>query len=149
MGDVAKLSASANMALIEQLKELHVRGVLMQIAERGQLLDLKCEMPKCFCTRGRKAFDPKTHPPTDWAPSADHYPIPKALGGELRPWNVRVGHVLCNRVDYGWRTRVITLLKRDDMSLDEIAAELNTKRVQAPHGTNRWTAASVRKALSS
>ena len=82
-------------------------------------------------------------------PSADHYPIPKALGGELRPWNVRVGHVLRNRVDNGWRTRVITLLKRFDMSLEEIAADLNKRRIQAPHGTNRWTAASVRRALAS
>lgn len=84
-GNVGKISAAANQALIDQLKELHVRGVLTQLAERGQLLELKCEMPKCFCSRGRKAFDSKTHPPTDWAPSADHYPIPKALGGELRP----------------------------------------------------------------
>lgn len=146
---MGKVSASADLALIEHMKELHVRGILMQMAERGQLLELKCEMPKCFCTRGRKGFDPKTHPPTDWAPSADHYPVPKALGGELHPWNVRVGHVLCNRVDYGWRTRVITLLKRYDMSLEEIAVDLNRKRVRAPHGNNRWTAASVRKALAS
>jgi hypothetical protein len=145
---MAEVSASANPALIAQLKELHMRGVLVQMAERGQLLELKCEMPKCFHSRGRKAFDLKTHPPTDWAPSADHYPIPKALGGELRPWNVRVGHILCNRVDYGWRKRVITLLERD-MSLEEIALDLNQKGVKAPHGTNRWTAASVRKALVS
>lgn len=146
---MGKVSAFADPALIEQLKGLHVRGILMQMAERGQLLQLTCEMPKCFYSRGRRAFDPKTHSPTDWAPSADHHPIPRALGGELHSWNVRVGHVLCNRVDVGWRTRVITLLKRDDLSLEEVAADLNRKKVQAPHGTNRWTAASVRKALAS
>ena len=43
----------------------------------------------------------------------------------------------------------MTLLKRFDMSLEEIAADLNKKRIQAPHGTNRWTAASVRRALAS
>lgn len=145
---MVRVSPSANQALIEQLRELSVRGVLMQMAERGQLLELRCEMPKCFCNRGRRSFDPKTHPPTDWAPSADHYPIPRALGGQLRPWNVRVGHVLCNRVDYGWRKRVITLLERD-VSLEEVASELNLRRVKAPHGSGRWTAASVRKSLVS
>ena len=41
-GDVGKISVSANQALVDQLKELHVRGVLTQMAERGQLLELKC-----------------------------------------------------------------------------------------------------------
>jgi hypothetical protein len=145
---MATVSTSANLALIGQLKELNVRGVLKQMAERGQILELICEMPKCFHNRGRRAFDPKTHPPTDWAPSADHFPIPRALGGELHSWNVRVGHVLCNRVDAGWRTRVMTLLERD-MSLEEIAGDLNRKHVKAPHGSGRWTAASVRKSLAS
>lgn len=146
MGNIAD---SANPELIEQLGQLQVRGFLKLMAERGQILELKCEMPKCFCPRGRKVFDPKNHPPTDWAPSADHHPVPKALGGKLDPWNVRVGHVLCNRVDAGWRARVIALLQRQgDMSLEEIADDLNRKRIQAPHGTNRWTAANVRKALA-
>jgi hypothetical protein len=146
---VTKVSLSANPELIDQLARLRVRGILMQMAQRGQLLELKCEMPKCFHARGRKAFDLKTHPPTNWAPSADHYPIPKELGGQLRPWNVRVGHVLCNRVDYGWRRRVRTLIERHDLSLQEIATDLNEKAVKAPHGTKRWTAAMVRKALVS
>jgi hypothetical protein len=34
-------------------------------------------------------------------------------------------------------------------SLEEIAADLNKKRIKAPHGTNRWIAASVRRALAS
>ncbi len=91
----------------------------MQMAKAGQLLELRCEMPKCYHVKGRGAFDPKTHPPTNWAPSADHYPVPKAAGGELRPWNVRLAHVMCNREDYGWRTRINTLLKKGK-SLDEI-----------------------------
>ena len=35
------------------------------------------------------------------------------------------------------------------MSLDEIADELNRRKVPAIHGTNRWTASSVRKAFVS
>lgn len=35
------------------------------------------------------------------------------------------------------------------MSLDDIAAKLNAKKVPAIHGTNRWTAAAVRKAFVS
>ena len=35
------------------------------------------------------------------------------------------------------------------MSLEEIADELNRKKVATIHGTNRWTATSVRKAFVS
>jgi hypothetical protein len=35
------------------------------------------------------------------------------------------------------------------MSLEDIAAQLNAEEVPAIHGTNRWTAAAVRKAFVS
>ena len=35
------------------------------------------------------------------------------------------------------------------MSLEEIAEQLNVEKVPAINGTNRWTAASVRKAFVS
>jgi hypothetical protein len=35
------------------------------------------------------------------------------------------------------------------MSLEEIAADLNARKVPPIHGTNRWTACSVRKAFVS
>jgi hypothetical protein len=35
------------------------------------------------------------------------------------------------------------------MSLEEIAEQLNADKVPTIHGTNRWTAASVRKAFVS
>jgi hypothetical protein len=146
---MAKVSPYANQALIEQLKELKVRRILMQMAERGQLLELRCEMPKCFHQDGRKAFEKMDHPPPDWAPSADHHPIPRARRGELHAWNVRVGHVKCNRADAGWRNRVMKLLKDQDLSLEEIAVELNRKGVKAPHGSGRWTPTLVRKSLAS
>jgi hypothetical protein len=134
--------------LIQQLRRLRVRGVLMQMAEQGQLVELRCEMPKCYYNLGRREFEERSHPPTNWAPSADHYPVPKALGGQLRPWNVRVAHVLCNRADYGWRQRVMTLLGRGK-SLEEIASDLNGRGVPTPHGTYRWTPAGVRKSFES
>jgi hypothetical protein len=35
------------------------------------------------------------------------------------------------------------------MSLEEIASQLNARKVTPIHGTNRWTASSVRKAFVS
>jgi hypothetical protein len=35
------------------------------------------------------------------------------------------------------------------MSLEEIAAQLNAQKVPPIHGTNRWTASSVRRAFVS
>jgi hypothetical protein len=69
-------------------------------------------------------------------------------GGHLTADNVRLAHQLCNKRDFEWRTRInAMLLKR--MSLTEIAAQLNAQNVPAIHGTNEWTAASVRKAFVS
>ena len=118
------------------------------MAERGQIVELRCEMPKCYCHKGRGHFDPRSTPLTDWAPSPDHYPRLKADGGQLDPWNVRLAHVYCNRLDYGWRMRIRRMLEKK-MSLEEIAEELNRKRVRRPHGSSTWTAAAVRKAFVS
>ena len=75
-------------------------------------------------------------------------PILKSAGGHLRPENVRLSHVWCNNRDYGWRTQIRTLLAKGK-SLAEIAEALNSKDVPPAHGTNRWTAAMVRKAYVS
>ena len=69
-------------------------------------------------------------------------------GGELTADNVRLAHRLCNRRDYGWRVRINAMLGKR-MSLEEIAEELNAKKVPTIHGTNRWTPTSVRKAFVS
>ncbi|HYU59739.1 MAG TPA: hypothetical protein VEK39_03190 [Solirubrobacterales bacterium] len=82
------------------------------------------------------------------APSPDHYPILKSAGGHLVPENVRLSHIWCNNRDYGWRTQIRTLLAKGK-SLAEIAETLNRKDVPPAHGTNRWTAAMVRKAYVS
>jgi hypothetical protein len=135
-------------AAAHQLRALGTRGVLVQMAQRGQIIELRCEMPTCYCHKGRSYFEPRATPLPDWAPSPDHYPRLKADGGHLVPWNVRLSHVLCNRQDYGWRMRIRRMLEKG-MSLEEIADTLNHKRVRRPHGSPNWSAATVRKAFVS
>src|SRR6266568_3618222 len=92
----------AATALAQRLHDLGVKGVLILMAERGQILELRCEMPMCFCPSGRNHFDIKLRaaaPLPDWAPNADHYPTLKADKGHLDPWNVRLAHVRCNHDD--------------------------------------------------
>lgn len=148
MTTAADDGGGADGSVADQLRALGMKGVLVQMAERGQLLALRCEMPQCYHPRGRSAFDPVTTPRTKWAPSPDHYPILKSAGGHLRPENVRLSHVWCNNRDYGWRTQIRTLLAKDK-SLAEIAVILNSKDVPPAHGANRWTAGMVRKAYVS
>jgi hypothetical protein len=136
-----------NDTTVERFQFLGVGGILMQLARDGQIVDIRCEMPQCYCTRGRRHFDP-TSRGSDWIPTPDHYPRLKAHGGHLTPDNVRLAHRLCNRRDYGWRMKINAMLGRR-MTLDEIAATLNTRKAPTVHGTNRWTAASVRKAFVS
>jgi hypothetical protein len=139
--------AAAGKTPLEQLEAWGVRGILWQLARDGQLVDLRCEMPQCYCFRGRRYFDERgTH--SDWEPTADHYPRLKMHGGHLTPDNVRLAHRLCNRRDYEWRVRINALLGKR-MSLEEIAEKLNVENVPTIHGTNRWTAASVRRAFVS
>ncbi len=132
---------------VETLEALGVRGILWQLARDGQIIDLRCEMPQCYCFWGRRYFEPRSTG-SDWSATADHYPRLKAHGGHLTPDNVRLAHRLCNRRDYGWRMKINAMLAKR-MSLEEIAEELNMKEVPTIHGTNRWTAASVRKAFVS
>ena len=135
MAKAAAGGGGADSSIADELRELGVKGVLVQMAERGQLLALKCEMPQCYHHKGRGAFDPV-------------YPILKSAGGKLVPENVRLSHIWCNNRDYGWRTQIRTLLAKGK-SLAEIAEALNSKGVPPAHGTNRWTAAMVRKAYVS
>jgi hypothetical protein len=132
---------------VERLEDLGVRGILMQLARHGQLIDVRCEMPQCYSFRGRGYFEPRTER-SDWEPTADHYPRLKTHGGHLTPDNVRLAHRLCNRRDYTGRMKINALLAKR-MSLEDIADKLNAEKVPTIHGTNRWTAASVRKAFVS
>jgi recombinase len=141
-------SAAMAMRIADQLRAWGVRGVLVQMAERRQIIELRCEMPQCYCHKGRKYFELKTTPLSKWAPTPDHYPILKSAGGQLRPDNVRLAHYLCNQRDYLWRTRIKAMLAKG-MALEEIAESLNRKKVPTPHGGPRWAASTVRKAFVS
>ena len=139
--------AEAAAAAVQKLQEFGVRGVLLQMARDGQIIDVRCEMPQCYCFQGRRHFDPRL-PQTDWSPTPDHYPRLKAHGGHLTRGNVRLAHRLCNQRDAEWRIRINAMLEQR-MSLEDIAAKLNAKKVPAVHGTNRWTADAVRNAFVS
>ena len=132
----------------DQLRKLGTRGVLVQMAQRGQIIELRCEMPKCYCHKGRSHFEPKAIPLPDWAPTADHYPRLKKDGGHLVASNVRLSHKFCNKEDYGWRLKISGMLEKQ-MSLEEIAENLNHKGIRRPHGSVTWTATLVRKAFVS
>jgi len=140
--------AASRASAVERFEELGVHGILWQLARDGQIVDVRCEMPQCYCFRGRGHFDPRALPLSDWSPTADHYPQLKMNGGLLTPDNVRLGHKLCNNRDYTWRQKINAMLAKR-MSLDEIAVRLNEQKVPTIHGTNRWTPAAVRKAFVS
>jgi hypothetical protein len=137
--------AGPGQTATEKIEALGVRGILWQLARDGQIIDVRCEMPQCF--RGRSYFEPRSGR-ADWSLTADHYPRLKMHGGRLTPDNVRLAHRVCNQRDYLWRMRINAMLGKR-MSLEEIAKELNVKKVPTTHGTNGWTAASVRKAFVS
>jgi hypothetical protein len=75
--------ASMGDTVAHQLRALGTRGVLVQLAQRGQIIELRCEMPKCYCHKGRGYFAPRSTPLTDRARSPDHYPRLKADRGLL------------------------------------------------------------------
>jgi hypothetical protein len=140
-------SADVGQSPIEQLDALGVRGILWQLARDGQIIDVRCEMPQCYCSRGRRYFERRS-PGADWMPTADHYPMLKMHGGRLTPDNVRLAHRVCNQRDYLWRVKINAMLGKR-MSLEKIAEKLNVEKVPTIHGTSRWTAKSVRKAFVS
>jgi hypothetical protein len=134
--------------LAAQLRALGVRGVLVLMAERGQLVKLRCEMPACYCPDGRSKFERAAQPMPDWAPNMDHYPRLRQDDGKREPGNARLAHVRCNNEDRGWRLRIRKML-RDGRSLQEIADTLNRRKVRPRRNETRWTADSVRWAYIS
>lgn len=86
-------------SLAEQLQELGVRGILITAAQKGLIDKLKCTMPQCHCPEGATYFEKRPQKVSSWAPSVDHIDL-KSQGSQLTLDNVRLAHVLCNRVDY-------------------------------------------------
>ena len=150
MAEAAPSSGGSSSSVADQLRELGLKNsnVLVRMAERGQILELKCEMPQCYHQKGRGDFDPVEKHRTEWAPSRDHYPILASAGGKLGPDNVRLSHIECNQRDH-LRRRQIGPMLADGKSLEVIAEKLNRTNVPPFHGTNSWTPAMVRKAYVS
>lgn len=137
--------AAERRAVVDELHAIGIDGGVFELmAERGQLMVLECETPKCYCPYGRGFFPKPPEPDGDWDPTIDHFPIRKAMGGDRVPWNVRLAHKLCNREDAAWRDRITEMIK-DGMSLREMAEELNRKGVLRPNGSKAWTAENVRR----
>jgi hypothetical protein len=141
-------TVAAGKLVAKALRKRGMRGILPMMAERGQIVELLCEMPECYCPKGRGYFDPKSNPMKDWGPNVDHAPIPKWKGGKLEADNVRLAHVRCNNTDYGWRKK-IGLMLGAGKPLQDIADALNAKKVPLPRGWKTWTAANVRRAFVS
>lgn len=68
-------------ALDHRLAELGARPVLIRMAKAGQIVNVKCEMPKCYCSQGRQWFEEKSSRSRRWYLSTDHYPRLKLEGG--------------------------------------------------------------------
>jgi hypothetical protein len=113
------------------------------MARNGQLTDVRCEMPNCYCPDGRKHFVKCANPMPKWAPNADHYPLLKMHDGKRVPDNVRLSHTWCNQWDVGFR-RMVGRLLAEGMSLVDIAKRLNDRQVAPPTPHGRWTARLVR-----
>src|SRR6185312_4338984 len=80
-----RLVAHPEQAVVERLRELGVqRGILMRLARDRQIIEVRCEMPQCYCFRGRSYFKPRMEG-SDWELTADHYPMLKMHGGKLSP----------------------------------------------------------------
>ena len=142
--DISEEEARRRQAIVDGLIAIGIEeGVFHVMARDGQLLELKCETPKCYCEQGRDFFPKPPIPDSDWDPTLDHYPILKSNGGHKEPWNVRLAHKLCNREDFAWRDRVTRMIK-EHRSLQEMADELNRVGVLHPYGSGPWTAESVR-----
>ena len=52
MAKIAAGGGGTDSSVADQLRGLGVRGVLVRMAERGQLLALRCEMPQCYHHKG-------------------------------------------------------------------------------------------------
>jgi len=107
------------------------------------LLEIKCEVDRCYCDQGRAYFPRPPVPDSEWDPTVDHYPILRSQGGHKDPWNVRLAHKLCNREDFAWRDRITRMIQAH-RSLQEMADELNRAGVRHPSGAGPWTPESVR-----
>jgi hypothetical protein len=90
-------------AAAAKLRDLGVKGILIEAAEKGYITQVACKMPECFCPEelgGACYFEPVTEELSDWMPTHEHFPRPKREGGHRSVDNAILAHRLCNRIDY-------------------------------------------------
>jgi hypothetical protein len=87
----------------KRLRDLGLKGILVQAAELGYITEVKCGMPQCFCPEelgGAWHFESLTGGYSDWNPTHEHFPLSKRDGGQRTVDNSVLAHRLCNRIDY-------------------------------------------------
>ena len=87
----------------KRLRDLGVKGILVQAAELGYITEVKCGMPECFCPEelgGAWHFESLPDGHNDWNPTHEHFPLSKRDGGHRTVDNSVLAHRLCNRIDY-------------------------------------------------
>jgi len=88
-------------AVAAELKARGVKGILIKAAEQGYITELACKMPECFCPEELGGATHFEHVGlSDWAPTHEHFPVPKRDGGRREVDNSILAHRLCNRIDY-------------------------------------------------
>jgi len=136
--------AGAAETPVARLNSLGVGGILMQLARDGQIIDVPCEMPPVLLLPGASLLRAKAAAALRLGTDGRPLPETQSARGHLTADNVRLAHRVCNQRDYEWRMRINAMLGKR-RSLEEIAERLNAQKVPTIHGTNRWTAESVRK----
>lgn len=119
-----ELDRERGRAVAAELKTLGVRGILVKAAEQGYITELACKMPQCYCPEelgGATYFEPVTAEPNHWAPTHEHFPVPKREGGHRTVDNAILAHRLCNRLDYS--ILVGRSHKRDLETIEKARAE--------------------------
>ena len=89
--------------MAKRLRDLGVKGILVQAAELGYITAVKCGMPQCFCPEelgGASYFESLADGYSDWNPTHEHFPLSKRDRGQRTVDNSVLAHRLCNRIDY-------------------------------------------------
>lgn len=89
----------------EVLRNLGMKRILTQPAEKGGIAYLLCDMDVCYCPRGRGYFEPISRDLegrlTYWMPTEEHWPRGQAVGGRRTKGNVWLAHRRCNELAHG------------------------------------------------
>jgi hypothetical protein len=96
------------LVVAAELRKLDVKGILIKAAQQGYITQLACKMRECFCPEelgGACYFEPATAELSDWMPTDEHFPLSKREGGKVAVDNAILAHRLCDRIDYGPRSR--------------------------------------------